>query len=422
MVTTTALHSAEQMQLTAGLSSDDGARVLDALAYVRPMYASHTVKSGQLMMDYVQGMATILSLLNCDAQTRIAGLLAEMPGIDPKATDVMEARFGEDVVVLVNSIRQLLRLRELTSGPQEVLRGKNAAQQAVGGARLAAARREAPVAVDPTGLVVADIVRDQDVADALPGVVDAERDADGDDGAGPQPPDGVVRRRPGAQAALFADEVQDLHAAVDAQVIDGKSARGVGRRLAIGVGETVQHRVGFMPVEGDEHHGRAEDHAPLLGLPQGWRDGVQIAGVGKGWHAGLPLAPNPAAGRSGLLVGGDPHRQWNAPFLRRFVEGGEQPVQRGVGAGWRAGREQVWQQIRHPRATVFREVFDQTNRKARIARRQMWQQTLKPHGCEIAGENGRHGRASILEGWSILADPPRGVNRDLFVMFVCSLN
>ena len=131
MVTTTALHSAEQMQLTAGLSSDDGARVLDALAYVRPMYASHTVKSGQLMMDYVQGMATILSLLNCDAQTRIAGLLAEMPGIDPKATDVMEARFGEDVVVLVNSIRQLLRLRELTSGPQEVLRGKNAAQQAV---------------------------------------------------------------------------------------------------------------------------------------------------------------------------------------------------------------------------------------------------------------------------------------------------
>jgi len=131
MVTTTALHSAEQTQLTFGLSPDDGARVLDALAYVRPLYANHSIKSGQLIMDYVQGIASTLALLNCDAQTRIAGLLAELPGIDPKASEVIELRFGKDVATLVNSIRQLMRLRELTSGPQEVLRGKNAAQQAV---------------------------------------------------------------------------------------------------------------------------------------------------------------------------------------------------------------------------------------------------------------------------------------------------
>jgi len=131
MVTTTALHSAEQAQLNQGLSKDDGERVLDALAYVRPLYADRKLKTGQLIMDFVLGVATTLSLLNCDAQTRIAGLLAEVPGIDPKAAESIEVRFGKEVAVLVNSIRQLLRLRELTSGPQEVLRGKNAAQQAV---------------------------------------------------------------------------------------------------------------------------------------------------------------------------------------------------------------------------------------------------------------------------------------------------
>ena len=131
MVTTAALHSAEQAQLTAGLSSQDGARVLDALAYVHPLYADHAVKSGQLIMDYVQTMVTILSLLNCDAPTRIAGLLAEVPGIDPMAAEGIEARFGREVAVLVNSIRQLRMLRERTIGQQEVQRGKNAAQHAV---------------------------------------------------------------------------------------------------------------------------------------------------------------------------------------------------------------------------------------------------------------------------------------------------
>ena len=131
MVTKKDLHSAEQAQLTVGLSHEDGERILDALAFIRPIYADHSVKSGQSIMEYVQNMVAILSLLNCDAPTRIAGLLAEIPGIDPMAAEGVEARFGREVAVLVNSLRQLRMLRERTSGQQEILRGKNAAQHAV---------------------------------------------------------------------------------------------------------------------------------------------------------------------------------------------------------------------------------------------------------------------------------------------------
>ncbi|RJX30344.1 MAG: bifunctional (p)ppGpp synthetase/guanosine-3',5'-bis(diphosphate) 3'-pyrophosphohydrolase [Oxalobacter sp.] len=131
MVTTSALHRAEQAQLTFGLSEKDGERLLDALTFVRPIYANHAVKSGQLIMDFVEGLVSILTVLNCDAPTRIAGFLSEVAGIDPMAAEAIESKFGREVAVLVNSIRQLRSLRERTTSQKEVLRGKNAEQQAV---------------------------------------------------------------------------------------------------------------------------------------------------------------------------------------------------------------------------------------------------------------------------------------------------
>jgi GTP pyrophosphokinase len=131
MVTTTVLHRAEQAHMTQGLSPEDRERVLDALTFVRPIYANHAVKSGQLIMDFVEGVVSTLTLLNCDAPTRIAGLLSEVAGIDPMAAEGIEAKFGREVAVLIHSIRQLRSLRERASGQPEVLRGKNAAQQAV---------------------------------------------------------------------------------------------------------------------------------------------------------------------------------------------------------------------------------------------------------------------------------------------------
>ncbi|MBS1169199.1 MAG: bifunctional (p)ppGpp synthetase/guanosine-3,5-bis(diphosphate) 3-pyrophosphohydrolase [Burkholderiaceae bacterium] len=131
MVSRAALHSAQQVQYGIGLSPEDAARVDDALAYVRPLYSAMTLHTGQNMLEYATGVVTILASLNSDADTRIAGVLTELPGINQKAAEGVEAHFGKNVAVLLNSIRQLLRLRGLTAGAQEVLRGKNAAQQAV---------------------------------------------------------------------------------------------------------------------------------------------------------------------------------------------------------------------------------------------------------------------------------------------------
>ena len=115
-------------QLVTGLSAEESARVADALAFAKDSFGDKKIETGQLAMDAAKSVATILTLLNSDAQTRIAGLLAELPSLDPKIAEKIEERFGPDVAGLVESIRQLLRLRELTGGLQDVARGKNAAQ------------------------------------------------------------------------------------------------------------------------------------------------------------------------------------------------------------------------------------------------------------------------------------------------------
>lgn len=130
MVSIAATQSETSVQLSSGLTAEDSARVLDALAFVEPIYRGKTVATGQDAFDFVQGAATTLALLNTDADTRIAGLLFELPVIDIKATEDIEPCFGKEIADLVSGIRQLMRLHEQTFGYQEVGRGKNASQQA----------------------------------------------------------------------------------------------------------------------------------------------------------------------------------------------------------------------------------------------------------------------------------------------------
>ncbi len=130
MVSIVATPSEAHVQLTAGLSAEDGARVQDALAFIEPIYRGKTVPTGQDTFEFAQGAATTLALLNADADTRIAGLLFELPVVDPKAAESIESRFGPDIADLVGNIRQLMRLHEQTFGYQEITKGKNAPQQA----------------------------------------------------------------------------------------------------------------------------------------------------------------------------------------------------------------------------------------------------------------------------------------------------
>jgi GTP pyrophosphokinase len=130
MVSIVATPGEVHVQLTAGLSAEDSVRVQDALAFVEPIYRGKTVPTGQDTFEFAQGAATTLALLNTDADTRIAGLLFELPVVDPKAAESIEARFGLDIADLIGNIRQLMRLHEQTFGYQEITKGKNAPQQA----------------------------------------------------------------------------------------------------------------------------------------------------------------------------------------------------------------------------------------------------------------------------------------------------
>jgi GTP pyrophosphokinase len=123
------------VQLCSGLNSDDSARVMAALDFVAPIYSGKAIVTGQDALAFVRGVGTVLALLKTDADTRIAGLLFELPVLEPKTAESIEPRFGKDIADLVTGIRKLMHLQAVTLGQQEVVRGKNAAQ-------LAAARLE----------------------------------------------------------------------------------------------------------------------------------------------------------------------------------------------------------------------------------------------------------------------------------------
>ncbi|HJV83106.1 bifunctional (p)ppGpp synthetase/guanosine-3',5'-bis(diphosphate) 3'-pyrophosphohydrolase [Noviherbaspirillum sp.] len=130
MVSVAATQSETHVLLSSGLTTEDSARVMDALGFIEPIYRGNSMITGQDAFEFAQGIASVLALLNTDADTRIAGLLTELPVIDPKAAETIESRFGKDIADLVNGIRQLMRLHVQTSGQHEVGRGKNASQQA----------------------------------------------------------------------------------------------------------------------------------------------------------------------------------------------------------------------------------------------------------------------------------------------------
>ena len=130
MVSITGSQSNDSGNFCAGLSESDATRVLAAQAFVAPVYASRNVVTGENALAFSEGVAATLASLKTDADTRIAGLLFEMPVLDTALAEKIESLFGKDVADMVDGVRQLMRLHEQTFGQPEVERGKNTAQQA----------------------------------------------------------------------------------------------------------------------------------------------------------------------------------------------------------------------------------------------------------------------------------------------------
>ena len=125
------LHKEAQAHLADGLSREDADRLMDALARVRTFYSDNEARSGQNMLEFVHGMVSTLAMLNSDADTRIACVLSQLFRLDQKAGDEAVEHFGKEVADLIRNLLNLLRLRDITSGAQEVFKGKNATQLAV---------------------------------------------------------------------------------------------------------------------------------------------------------------------------------------------------------------------------------------------------------------------------------------------------
>ena len=131
MLSKTDLHNEAQAHLADGLGEEDAARLMDALERIRTLYSDNEARSGQNMLEFVHGMVATLAVLNVDADTRIACVLSQLFRLDPEAGEAAAEHFGKDVSDLNRNLRNLLRLRDLTSGAHEVFKGKNAAQLAV---------------------------------------------------------------------------------------------------------------------------------------------------------------------------------------------------------------------------------------------------------------------------------------------------
>ncbi|MDY7538405.1 bifunctional (p)ppGpp synthetase/guanosine-3',5'-bis(diphosphate) 3'-pyrophosphohydrolase [Undibacterium sp. RTI2.1] len=133
MVSTSALaapsESQLQSQLLEGLSESESARVMAALEFVTPLYVNRNVVTGQNALQFVQGVVSTLVMLRTDVDTRIAGLLFELPELSPAAAAQIETRFGKEIGDLVSGIRRLMRLREAALTQHDVGRGKDSAEK-----------------------------------------------------------------------------------------------------------------------------------------------------------------------------------------------------------------------------------------------------------------------------------------------------
>lgn len=114
--------------LTAGLTPEDGKKVMEAYVFAKESYGDIHIESGELAIDYSKAIGLILAELNTDCQTRSAGLLAVLPRYNPEIASQIESRFGVEVSNLVDSVIKLFKLRDLTGNLEEIAQGKNAAQ------------------------------------------------------------------------------------------------------------------------------------------------------------------------------------------------------------------------------------------------------------------------------------------------------
>lgn len=120
---------ASESHLLEGLTAIESERVIEALEFVSPFYVNRNVITEQNALQFVIGVVSTLAMLKSDVDTRIAGLLFELPELNPIASEQIESRFGQEIADLVSGIRRLMRLRDAMLTQHDVGRGKDEAEK-----------------------------------------------------------------------------------------------------------------------------------------------------------------------------------------------------------------------------------------------------------------------------------------------------
>ena len=132
MVSVTAAQSEATIQLSSGLSQEDGARVMQRMGIMsaRCMQARPSHRAG-LRSIFRRAWRPRWHCCDTDADTRIAGLLFELPILDPSGYGRGSEPVSEPRIDRVRrAIRQLMRLHEQTFGSQGSRTRQECAQQA----------------------------------------------------------------------------------------------------------------------------------------------------------------------------------------------------------------------------------------------------------------------------------------------------
>ena len=103
-------------QIAAGLPEADALRLRRAYEFAVPLYAGKRLGTGELALEHALGLAASLAALRMDAETRVAGILCEVPQYLADSRDQLAANFGPAVAALVAGIAKLNQLRMITHG------------------------------------------------------------------------------------------------------------------------------------------------------------------------------------------------------------------------------------------------------------------------------------------------------------------
>ena len=99
--------------LAEGLAGEERAFLARVLEFAEPLYAGHTLSTGEPVWSHALGLAASLAAIGVDPVARAAGVLFAAPKYLSEG-DALEARFGAEIAALAAGVEKLYQLRVLT--------------------------------------------------------------------------------------------------------------------------------------------------------------------------------------------------------------------------------------------------------------------------------------------------------------------